>query len=68
MNRVHTYPIRNEEKTKELKIIQDTLNNNEYNNNNLNTRYPRNKKHNDKITSQEHQTKKGLCSYIMEKK
>jgi hypothetical protein len=44
MNRVHTYPIRNEEKTKELNIIQDTLYNNEYNNKNLNTRHPRNKK------------------------
>jgi hypothetical protein len=49
MNRVHTCPITNEEKTKELNIIQDTLYNNEYNNKNLNIRHPIKKKKN-KIT------------------
>jgi hypothetical protein len=58
MNRVHTYPITNEEKTKKLNIIQDTLYNNEYKNKNLNIRHPRNKKHNNKNTSQQHQTTK----------
>jgi ribosomal protein S4 len=58
MNRVHTYPITNEEKTKELNIIQDTLYNNKYNNKNLNIRHPRNKKHNNKNTRQQHQTTK----------
>jgi hypothetical protein len=41
MNRVHIYPITNEEKTKELNIW-----------------HPRNKKHNNKNTSQQHQTTK----------
>jgi hypothetical protein len=58
MNRVHTYPITNEEKTKELNIIQDALYNNEYNNKNINIRHPRNKKHNKKNISQQHQTTK----------
>jgi hypothetical protein len=58
MNRVHTYPITNEEKMKELNIIQDTLYNNEYSNKYLNIRHPRIKKHNNKNTSQQHQTTK----------
>jgi hypothetical protein len=57
INRVHTYPITNEEKTKELNIIQDTLYNNEYNNKNLNISNSRNHKQN-KNTSQKHQTTK----------
>jgi hypothetical protein len=44
MNRVHTYPITNEEKTKELNIIQDTLYNNEYNKN-LSTSHSGNLRH-----------------------
>jgi hypothetical protein len=51
MNRVHAYPITNE-KAKELNIIQDTLYNNEYNNKNLNIRYPINKKQKYKPTTQ----------------
>jgi ribosomal protein S4 len=57
INRVHTYPITNEEKTKELNIMQDTLKSNEYNNKNLNISHSRNHKHN-KTSSQQHQTTK----------
>jgi hypothetical protein len=54
MNRVHTYPITNESKTKELYIIQDALCNNEYNRN-LSISHSRKHKHN-KNTSPQHQT------------
>jgi hypothetical protein len=49
INRVHTYPITNEEKTKELNIIHDILYNNEYIIQEIK---------NNKNTSQQHQTTK----------
>jgi hypothetical protein len=68
MNRVHTYPIINEEKTKELNIIQDTLYNNEYKNKNINTRHPRNKNTTTKLQANSTKQQNGLSSRIMEKK
>jgi hypothetical protein len=56
MNRIHTYPITNYAKTKELSITRDTLDNNEYNRN-LSISHSKNHKHN-KNTSPQHQTKK----------
>jgi hypothetical protein len=53
-NRVHTYPITNEERTKELNVIQDRLCNNEYNKN-LKTSHLGNHRCN-KNTSPQHQT------------
>jgi hypothetical protein len=54
-NRVHTYPIIKEAKTKELNIIQDTLHNNEYNKN-INVCHSKN--HKNKNVSPQHQTTK----------
>jgi hypothetical protein len=61
MNRVNTYTITNEAKTRELNIIQDTLNNNEYNNN-VSIRHSKNE--NNKNTSLQHQkTKWDIFTY-----
>jgi hypothetical protein len=65
-NRVNTYPIITEAKTKELNIIQDTLYNNEYNRN-LSISHSKNQKHNKK-TSLQYQTTKCAILHTMEKK
>jgi hypothetical protein len=55
LNRVHTYPITKEAKTKELNIIQDTLHNNEYSKT-INVCHSKYHKH--KNVSPQHQTTK----------
>jgi hypothetical protein len=66
MNRVHTYPITNEAKTKELDIIQDTLYNKECNTN-LSISHSKNHKHNKKYKPITPKNKMGHL-YILRKR